>query len=265
MPESSDYKKIIEWLEDYHSSENTSKKAKLKTKIVAQMIPVVKHIARTIARRSTDPIEDMVQAGFIGLLKAIDNFSKEKNDNFKVYAGHLIIGEMKHYLRDQLNTIRVPAHIQELSVRIHNFTKTLTNEELEKLTVKDVATALHTTQKAVDMTLQIERRKNTLSLEEIFNKDSSNPSNYEEFIAEDDFEKKSDLEDTKIIFNEVINKLPSEEKAMLEMYYKQDMTKKEIAEALNISQMAVGRKMKNAFNFFAKYIEEKQNSERKGE
>ena len=43
------------------------------------------------------------------------------------------------------------------------------------------------------------------------------------------------------------------------------MTKKEIAEALNISQMAVGRKMKNAFNFFAKYIEEKQNSERKGE
>ena len=103
MPNNETYEKIAEWLESYHSTKSVSKKAKLKTLIVSQMIPVVKHIARTIARRSTDPIEDMIQAGFIGLLKAIDKYDKSKNDNFKVYAGYLIIGEMKHFLRDKFH------------------------------------------------------------------------------------------------------------------------------------------------------------------
>ena len=90
------------------------------------MLPVIKRIAKTIARRSYDPIDDMIQAGSIGLLKAIDSYSQDVNDNFKIYAGYLIIGEMKHYLRDKLNTIRVPRHIQELTYRINSFTRALT-------------------------------------------------------------------------------------------------------------------------------------------
>ena len=129
IPNQEMYNKIYEWLEEYHSTDDAKKKARLKTLIVANMVPVVKHLARTIARRETDPIEDLTQAGSLGLLKAIDRFSKDKNDNFRVYAGYLIIGEMKHYLRDKLNTIRVPRHIQELCLRINNFTF----KEIEKL------------------------------------------------------------------------------------------------------------------------------------
>ena len=80
IPNNEMYKKISEWLDIYHTTSNEHKKANLKTLIVAQMIPVVKNIAKTIARRTTDPIEDLVQAGFIGLLKAIDHYCKEKND-----------------------------------------------------------------------------------------------------------------------------------------------------------------------------------------
>ena len=126
------YELVAEWLEEYHSSNNKYKKAKAKALIVTSMLPIIKKIARTIARRSYDPIEDLVQAGSIGLLKAIDSFSKDVNDNFKIYAGYLIIGEMKHYLRDKLNTIRVPRHIQELTYRINSFTKTLTLDELKE-------------------------------------------------------------------------------------------------------------------------------------
>lgn len=261
MPENSDYKKIIEWLKEYHSIDNVTKKAKLKTKIVAQMIPVVKHIAKTIARRSTDPIEDMIQAGFIGLLKAIDNYSPAKNDNFKVYAGYLIIGEMKHFLRDKLNMIRVPAHIHELSIRINNFTKTLTDEELEKLTIKDVAKALNTNADTVNITMQIERRKNMISLEDIIVNDEINSLSYEEVIADEKYKKKAENEDFKIILNNLIENLPEQQKVLVEMFYKQDMTKKEIAEKLNISQMAVNRRMKSAFNIIAKHIEEVQIAE----
>jgi RNA polymerase sigma-B factor len=99
------YELVAEWLQDYRNAENQSQKAKAKALIVTRMLPIVKRIARTIARRSYDPIDDLVQAGSIGLLKAIESFSPERNDNFKFYAGSLIIGEMKHYLRDKMNTI----------------------------------------------------------------------------------------------------------------------------------------------------------------
>lgn len=253
IPDNETYEKIAMWLDEYHTTSNTKKKAKAKTLIVSQMVPVVKKIARTIARRSYDPIDDLVQAGFIGLLKAIDNYSKDKNDNFRVYAGYLIIGEMKHYIRDKLNAIRVPRHIQELTIRINNFTRTLTPEELQSITSDEVASALDTSKAAVDMAMVSERRRSTISLENLYSDEDS--LTYEELIPEDDYETKAEYEDTKIMFNSIINKLPDEEKVIIDMYYKQDMTQKEIAEALVLTQMSVSRRMKKAINMISNMLE----------
>lgn len=254
IPDNEMYIKISEWLEEYHQTRSAKKKAKAKTLIVSQMVPVVKKIARTIARRSYDPIDDLIQAGFIGLLKAIDNYSKEKNDNFRVYAGYLIIGEMKHYVRDKLNAIRVPRHIQELTIRINNFTRTLTPEELKSITSDEVASALDTSKAAIDMAMISERRRSTISLENLYSDDDS--LSYEELIPEDDYETKAEYEDTKIMFNSIINKLPAEEKVIIDMYYKQDMTMKEISEALVLTQMSVSRRMKKAINMISNMLAE---------
>lgn len=252
MPNKSIYEQISVWLDLYHTTEDSVKKSKLKSLIVMQMVPVVKNIARTIARRATDPVEDMVQAGYIGLLKAIDNYSKEKNDNFKVYAGYLIIGEMKHFLRDKLSAIRVPAYIQELSVRIHNFTNSLTPEELEKITTEDVANALNIKPKAVDYAMQMERRRSTVSFEEIFKPDDAHGClGYEEMIPSGDYKEDADFDDIRIIFDDLIDLLPDEEKVCIDMYYKQDMTKKDIADALQVSQMLVNRRINSAFKILS--------------
>ena len=160
------YELVGIWLDEYHASSDKYKKSKAKALIVTRMLPVIKRIARTIARRASDPIDDLVQAGAIGLLKAIESYSKDINDNFKIYAGYLIIGEMKHYLRDKLNTIRVPRHIQELSCRINNFTKTLTLEELNELTNDDVAEALKISRRDVDFVMQADRRKSLSAMSE---------------------------------------------------------------------------------------------------
>ena len=256
------YEKISVWLDTYHTTEDYKKRAKLKTLIVAQMIPVVKHLAKTIARRSTDPIEDLVQAGSVGLLKAIDRYSKEKNDNFRVYAGYLIIGEMKHYLRDKLNTIRVPRHIHELCIRISNFTNTLTYEELRDLTSDEVASALDVPTQTIDFALMADRRRSTLSLEDIFSA-TNNSLSYEEIIIDKTYQNQIEQEDAKIIFDSVINKLPPEEQVIIDMYYKQDMNKKEIAEALVISQRTVSLKMKNAINIISEYIAENSSKQLK--
>ena len=250
------YKKIANWLRDYHSSNVSEKeKKRLKALIVSYMYPVVKHLARTIARRATDPIEDLVQAGFIGLLKAIDKYDEDKNDNFRVYAGYLIIGEIKHFIRDNLNTIRVPRYIQELSIRIHNFTQTLTYDELELLTSNDVANALNVSPKVINYTMEVDRRKETLSLEDVFGFDNKT-LNYEEVLFDTNYKDQVVYNDVRIIFEKVIKKLPPEHRVLVEMFYNQDMSKKEIAEAFVMTPMAVSRRMKQAFELLAQLMSE---------
>lgn len=251
--EKNTYSLVAQWLSEYHCATDKYKKTRLKALIVTQMLPIIKKIARTIARRSYDPIDDLVQAGSIGLLKAIDSYSKSINDNFKIYAGYLIIGEMKHYLRDKLNTIRVPRHVQELSYRINTFTRDLTLEELNELTNDNVAAALNVAPKDIDTALQADRRKSTVSLDEIYAADSDNLG-YEEIIATNDYKETRDLEDSKIILKEVIEKLPDEYKELVNLYYYKDMNQREIAEMLNMTQMKVSRKLKKAFSILYKMI-----------
>ena len=247
------YELITRWLEAYKISTDKYERAKLKALIVTRMLPIIKKIARTIARRSYDPIDDLVQAGSIGLLKAIESYSAEVNDNFKIYAGYLIIGEMKHYLRDKLNTIRVPGHIQELSYRINTFTNSLTYEQLNELTNDDVAEALKVTPKAVDYAMQADRRKSIVSLENIF-RDSDSLSYEEVLSAHYDYKEMRENEDDKIVLKDVIEKLPDEYRKLVEMYYYDDMNQKDIAEKLGMTQMRISRKMKKAFSMLFKMI-----------
>ena len=257
----STYELISGWLEEYHSSQDKYQRTKAKALIVTNMIPVIKRIARTIARRSYDPVEDLVQAGAIGLLKAIDSYSKDINDNFRIYAGYLIIGEMKHYLRDKLNTIRVPRHIQELVYRINSFTRTLTPEELNELTSDDVAGVLKISSSAVDFALQADRRRSTLSLEDLYSTDTDSLS-YEEMLSDNNYEETRELEDARIILRDVIGELPEKYRELVELYYYKDMSQKEIAEHFNMTPMQTSRRLKKAFSILYKMIMEGKFSEK---
>ena len=247
------YELVARWLDDYNLATDKYGKTKAKALIVTRMLPIIKRIAKTIARRSTDPIDDLVQAGAIGLLKAIDTYSKDLNDNFKIYAGYFIIGEMKHYLRDKLNTIRVPRHIQELTYRINNFTKNLTMEEMNELTNDDVADALRLSRRAVDTAIQADRRKSILSLEDIYLADNDNLG-YEEMLAKENYNEVRELQDAKIILRDVIEKLPEEYRELVKLYYYNDMDQKDIAEMIILSKMQIARKFTKAFSLLYKMI-----------
>lgn len=247
---------ISQLLETYVNSKNPTEKEKARTLIVIEMTPVVKRIARTIARRDYDPIEDLTQAGFIGLLKAIDTYSKKKNDNFRVYAGYYIIGEIRHYLRDKLKMIRVPRYIHELSIRIHSFTESLTKEEVEELTNEEVASALRVSTKVVNYAREADRRSSTISFDEYFSKNDEHLS-FEEMFG-DDYEERENTEDLKIIFDDIIDELSPENKVLIEMYYRQGMSKTEISDALVMNRATGYRKIKAAFDEMATLVAKKK-------
>jgi len=251
------YTLIDRWLLDYRTASNEHQRQKARALIVTRMLPIIKRIARSIARRSYDPIEDLVQAGAIGLLKAINSFKPDEYNEFRPYAASMIIGEMKHFIRDQLNTIRVPAHIQELSTRINAFILTLTVEELNNLTNESVAKALNIPKSDVDFVQDVNRRKYIVSLESGFNKEGQVMS-YEDLFAYEDSDKKMKLEDAKLIIQLVIARLPKEYRKYIELYYERDYNLREIADELCVSKTQVRRMLNEAFELLHEMIADSQ-------
>ena len=90
------YEEIGEWLRIYKSTEDEKQKKHLQNVIALAAMPLVKKIARGLARRNTDPVEDIIQVGNVGLVKAIQLYNPKVSENFKTYATYLITGEIRH-------------------------------------------------------------------------------------------------------------------------------------------------------------------------
>jgi len=84
----------------------------LKNDILESHQGLVKHLARKMAFDRTH-LEDIIQIANIGLLKAIERFDPNQNNNFVGFAIPTIVGEIKHYIRDSLAIIRIPRTVQE--------------------------------------------------------------------------------------------------------------------------------------------------------
>ena len=73
---------INDWLVDYKNEKDEKKKKQLKNLIVVATMPLVKKIACSLARRSTDPVDDLIQVGSVGLIKAIEFFDPNISTKF---------------------------------------------------------------------------------------------------------------------------------------------------------------------------------------
>lgn len=96
-------------LRDYHRKGDLGARASL----IQQYLPLVRRLARKYAGRG-EQLEDLVQVGSIGLIKAVDRFQLERDVDLASYAIPTIDGEIKRHLRDRAWPIRIPRRLQEL-------------------------------------------------------------------------------------------------------------------------------------------------------
>ncbi len=89
----------------------------LRDHLVMTHAPLVEHCARGFLA-SGEPLEDLVQEGYVGLIKAVDRFDPDKGIKFSTYSCHLIAGEIRHYLRDLGRLIHEPGWHFELRQKI---------------------------------------------------------------------------------------------------------------------------------------------------
>jgi RNA polymerase sigma-B factor len=90
-------------LQDYHRRGDCSARERL----VAAYFPLVRALARRYAGRG-EALEDLVQVGAIGLMKAIDRFDPERGVDLPAFAAPTIAGEIQRHLRDRVGPIRMP-------------------------------------------------------------------------------------------------------------------------------------------------------------
>ena len=237
MEENLSFEDVNVWLEEYKSADNEKTKKKLKELIVLACMPIVKKVSYALARRSTDPVEDITQVGSLGLIKAIDLYNPEISKNFKSYATYLITGEIRHYLRDKITIIRAPREIKELSFRIHKLTLELTEKLGRTPTDKDIAEALQMPQEKVEECNTLDRRTTTISIDQMFGK------------IEDESQKQAfNSYENRMILDDAIKRLEPVEQQLVVLNYYDGLNQREIAEKLGMSQMQVSRKLKKALS-----------------
>ncbi|HEX8551617.1 MAG TPA: sigma-70 family RNA polymerase sigma factor [Abditibacteriaceae bacterium] len=209
----------------------------LRHHLILAHAPLVEHCARAFAA-SGEPIEDLVQEGTIGLIKAVDRFDPSKGVRFSTYACHLISGEMRHYLRDLGKLIHEPGWHAALRARVMRENESLAQKLGRAPLAEEIASAL-------DMQPQIVRAvfdvQNTLSVESLDDggEDDSRPTGEERAARCDNRTvAKRDLPvhvENQMLLAAALPRLRDLEEKAVRLFFYGERTKTEIARELEIS------------------------------
>lgn len=207
-------------------------------KLVMSHLNLVRFIANKFKNRG-EPIDDLIQVGYLGLLKAIDRFDPSRGLEFTTFATPTIMGEIKRHFRDKGWSVRVPRRLQELSAKVNQATDTLTSQLQRSPTIAEIADYLDATVDEVLEAMESSSAYSSVSLEAPSGADDDDtPSVIDRYATED-----SDLAftDDRIIIEEALASFSPRERDVIEMRFLRGMTQIEIAEKLGISQVQVSR------------------------
>ena len=207
-------------------------------KLVMSHLNLVRFIANKFKNRG-EPIDDLIQVGYLGLLKAIDRFDPSRGLEFTTFATPTIMGEIKRHFRDKGWSVRVPRRLQELSAKVNQATDTLTSQLQRSPTIAEIADYLDATVDEVLEAMESSSAYSSVSLEAPSGADDDDtPSVIDRYATED-----SDLAftDDRIIIEEALASFSPRERDVIEMRFLKGMTQIEIADKLGISQVQVSR------------------------
>ena len=206
--------------------------------LIVSHLNLVRFLASKFKNRG-EPMDDLLQVGTIGLIKAIDRFDPARGLEFTTFATPTIMGEIKRHFRDRGWSVRVPRRLQELSAKVNTTTDELTRELQRPPSVAEVAERLGATVDEVLEAMESSTAYSSVPLEGTGqDSDEDAPSVLDHYAAED-----GDLaaSDDRMVIEEAINSFTPREQAVIRMRFEEGLTQVEIAERLGISQVQVSR------------------------
>ena len=180
--------------------------------LIEQYMSLVRSLARRYSYRG-EQLEDLVQIGAIGLIKAIDRFDLDRGVELTTYATPNIIGEIKRHFRDKGWSVRVPRGLQELNVQLSRLVEQLTVQYGRSPTITELGKAAG-----------VEEEEVLEALESI----GTEEHQYE--VSED-----------RAVLAPGFRVLDERERKILHLRFFKGLTQSQIAQQVGISQMHVSR------------------------
>lgn len=206
-------------------------------KLIEQYMSLVRSLARRYSYRG-EQLDDLVQIGAIGLIKAIDRFDLDRGVELTTYATPNIIGEIKRHFRDKGWSVRVPRGLQELNVQLSRLVESQTVELGRSPTIPELAKAAGVEEEAVLEALESGRAYSSLSLstgsgggeDDLDPMDSIGTEEHQFEVSED-----------RAVLAPGFAVLDERERRILQLRFFDGLTQSQIAQQVGISQMHVSR------------------------
>jgi RNA polymerase sigma-B factor len=207
----------------------------VRERLVEMHLPLVEYLARRFAGRG-EPLDDLVQVGTIGLIKAVDRFDTERGVEFSTYATPTVVGEIKRHFRDKGWTVRVPRRLQELRATLTSATADLTQALGRAPTVAELAAHLKVGEEDVLEGLESANAYTAISLEA---GDGEGGLSVADTLG--DYDDALEGVEYRESIKPLVDALPARERRILMLRFFGNLTQSQIAAELGISQMHVSR------------------------
>ncbi|MEO3767375.1 RNA polymerase sigma factor SigF [Streptomyces sp. B8F3] len=217
--------------------EGTHEYSYVRNTLIELNLALVKFAASRFRSRS-EPMEDIIQVGTIGLIKAIDRFEPTRGVEFPTFAMPTIIGEIKRFFRDTSWSVRVPRRLQELRLDLAKAGDELAQQLDRAPTVDELAERLDIGRDEVIEGMAASNAYTASSLDAQPEEDDSESALADRIGYED-----HGLEGIEYVesLKPLIAELTPRDRKILSLRFVANMTQSEIGEELGISQMHVSR------------------------
>jgi RNA polymerase sigma-B factor len=204
-------------------------------RLVAELLPLVRHMAARWSSKVGQ--EDLVQAGLLGLTKALDRFDPAQGASFTSYAVPTMYGEMRRHLRDHAWAVRVPRALQENAMRVTQATRELEPHLGRSPTPQEVADHLGLELETVVEAMLAGRAYHSDSLDQPAG--ATADFTLGETVGEEDEE--LGRREIAVLLGHVRRVLDAREQYVLHLRFDRDLTQSAIAARIGVSQMQVSR------------------------
>jgi len=214
--------------------------------LVANNMGLVKSIAAKFRDRGVD-MEDLVQIGSIGVIKAIRSFDVERGTVFSTYAVPLIFGEIRRHLRDE-GPIKVGRQYKRLGAMLMNFKNRILAEEGREAKISELAELCGVEVEEAAMALDAASPLISLS-DSAYGEDDADAIELGSTIADEESSTEIERLCDKIAINEAISKMPELwQKIVLFRFYR-NKTQQQTANILGLTQVKISREEKKILDF----------------
>ena len=211
--------------------------------LVVHNTALVRSIAVRFRDRGTD-MEDLMQIGMIGLIKAVRSFDFSRNTAFSTYAVPLITGEIRRHLRDD-GLIRVSRSYKQIGVALLRERNRIRMQQGREPGIAELAALCNVTPEEAAIALDATSPVTSLS-ETVCGEDSPT---YENSLPDRDAADEMEALTDRVALSQALSRMPEQWQKIVLLRYFRDQTQDETARQLGLSQVKVSREEKKIMAF----------------